>query len=111
MWLRFTRRRCRGFDKACPELVEGLSRDGAPTVIVVLLEVAVSVKKLFADSGYAGPKLQDALKDLGVSGLIEIVPKPKGAKGFTVLYRRWVVVTTHGPVDTTEPSTSSVSRG
>ena len=66
-------------------------RDGAPTVIVALLEVAVSVKKLFADSGYAGPKLQDALKDLGVSELIEIVPKPKGAKGFTVLYRRWVV--------------------
>ena len=66
-------------------------RDGAPVVIVALLEVAASVKKLFADSGYAGPKLQEALQDLGVSELIEIVPKPKGAKGFTVLYRRWVV--------------------
>ena len=66
-------------------------RDGAPAVVALLLEVAASVKKLFADSGYAGPKLQDALKDLGVSELIEIVPKPKGAKGFTVLYRRWVV--------------------
>lgn len=59
--------------------------------MALLLEVAVSVKKLFADSGYAGPKLQDALKDLGASELIEIVPKPKGAKGFTVLYRCWVV--------------------
>ena len=78
-----TRRRCKGFDK--------LSRDGAPAVIAMLLEVAASVKKLFADSGYAGPKLQDALKDLGVSELIEIVPKAKGTKGFTVLYRRWVV--------------------
>ena len=66
-------------------------RDGAPAVIVALLEVAASVKKLFADSGYAGPKLQEALKDLGASELVEIVPKPKGAKGFTVLYRRWVV--------------------
>ena len=66
-------------------------RDGAPAVIAVLLEVAASVKKLFADSGYAGPKLQEALKGLGVSELIEIVPKPRGAKGFTVLYRRWVV--------------------
>ena len=66
-------------------------RDGAPAVIVALLEVAVCVKKLFADSAYAGPKLQDALKELGVSELIEIVPKPKGAKGFTVLSRRWVV--------------------
>ena len=60
-------------------------RDGAPVVIAALLEVAASVKKLFADSGYAGPKLQEALKDLGVSELIEIVPKPKDAKGFTVL--------------------------
>jgi len=66
-------------------------RDGAPAVIALLLEVAASVKKLFADSGYAGPKLQDALKALGVSELIEIVPKPRGGKGFTVLYRRWVV--------------------
>ena len=66
-------------------------RDGAPAVIVALLEVAVCVKKLFADSAYAGPKLHDALKELGVSELIEIVPKPKGAKGFTVLSRRWVV--------------------
>ena len=63
-------------------------RDGAPAVMA-LLEVAVCVKKLFA--AYAGPKLQDALKELGVSELIEIVPKPKGAKGFTVLSRRWVV--------------------
>ena len=66
-------------------------RDGAPAVIVALLEVAVCVKKLFADSAYAGPKLHDALKELDVSELIEIVPKPKGAKGFTVLSRRWVV--------------------
>ena len=57
-------------------------RDGAPAVIMALLEVAVCVERLFADSGYAGPKLQDALKELGVSELIEIVPKPKGAKGF-----------------------------
>lgn len=66
-------------------------RDGAPTVIVALLEAAVRLKKLFADSGYAGPKLQNALQDLGVSELLEIVPKAKGAKGFTVLSRRWVV--------------------
>ena len=59
--------------------------------MVTLIEVAVRVKKLFADSGYAGPKLQDALTDLGVSGLIEMVPKAKGTKGLTVLSRRWVV--------------------
>ena len=38
------------------------------------------VKELFAVSAYAGPKLQDALKELGGSELIEIVPKPKGAR-------------------------------
>ena len=55
-------------------------RDGAPAVMVALLEVAVCVEKLFADNAYAGPKLHDALKELGVSELIEIVPKPKGAR-------------------------------
>ena len=39
---------------------------------------AVYVEKLFVDSGYAGPKLQDALKELGVSELIEIALKPEG---------------------------------
>jgi transposase len=58
--------------------------------MVALLEVAC-VEKLFADSACAGAKLHDALKELGVSELIEIVPKAKGDKGFTVLSRRWVV--------------------
>ena len=33
-------------------------RDGAPAVIMALLEVAVCVERLFADSAYAGPKLR-----------------------------------------------------
>ncbi len=69
-------------------------RDGAPAVLRALLEVAVDVEKLFADRGYAGPKLQDAWHTLGVSELIEIVPKPKGTQGFTVWSRRWVVART-----------------
>ena len=66
-------------------------RDGAPEVIAELLERAPSVRKLFSDGAYQGPKLREALEEMGVSGLIEIVEKPKGVKGFTVLYRRWVV--------------------
>ena len=66
-------------------------RDGAPEVIAELLERAPSVRKLFADGGYQGPKLRQALEEMGLSDLIEIVQKPKGVKGFTVLYRRWVV--------------------
>ena len=44
-------------------------RDGAPALIVALLGETAGVKKLFADSGYAGPKLQDGLKDPGVPEL------------------------------------------
>ena len=63
-------------------------RDGAPAVIAALLGVAVCVKKLFADSGYAGPKLQDVSKELSVSELIEIVPSARAARN---LWFCWVV--------------------
>ena len=66
-------------------------RDGAPEVILGMLEKAPQVTKLWADGGYAGPKLEEALKDRGLGSIIEIVQKPKETRGFTVLYRRWVV--------------------
>ena len=66
-------------------------RDGAPGVIVGMLEKAPEVTKLWADGGYQGPKLLSKLEELGLGGLLEIVEKPKDISGFTVLYRRWVV--------------------
>ncbi len=66
-------------------------RDGAPDLIAKLLETAPTVCKLFADGGYAGPKLRKRLKGMGLRNVIEIIEKPKDVKGFTVLYRRWVV--------------------
>ena len=66
-------------------------RDGAPAVIRALVRRAPEVRKLWADGGYQGPKLREALREMGACGLIEIVEKPKGVKEFTVLYRRWVV--------------------
>ena len=66
-------------------------RDGAPPVILEMLEKAPRVEKLFADGGYAGAKLEGVLADPGVSGLMEIVEKPEETKGFTVLRRRRVV--------------------
>ncbi len=66
-------------------------RDSAPPLILELLAKSPTVKKLFADGGYAGPKLAGRLKKLGLSDLLEIVVKPKGKQGFTVLSRRWVV--------------------
>ncbi len=71
-------------------------RDGAPAVIVGMLEKAPEVTKLWADGGYQGPKLLSKLEELDLGGLLEIVEKPQDIKGFTVLYRRWVVERTFG---------------
>ena len=66
-------------------------RDGALEVILGMHEKAPRVTKLWADGGYAGPKLKEALKERGLDSIIEIVEKPKERKGFTLLQRCWVV--------------------
>lgn len=66
-------------------------RDGAPDVILAMLKKAPTVTRLWADGGYQGPKLAGKLLELGMDGLLKIVEKPKDVRGFTVLYRRWVV--------------------
>ena len=66
-------------------------RDGAPEVILDMLEGTPTVTKRVADDGYHVPKLRGVLKDRAVANLIEVVGKPKGIKVFTVLYQRWVV--------------------
>ncbi len=57
-------------------------RDGAPEVILA---------RLWADSGYSGARLRGRLAETGVPNALEIMERPKGIKGFTVPYRRWVV--------------------
>lgn len=65
-------------------------RDGAPDVIVQALESHPKLAHIFADGGYAGAKLRDAMVDIhGPS--IEIVKRPPGVIGFVVIARRWVV--------------------
>ncbi len=66
-------------------------RDGAPEVIFGMLAKAPQIRKLWADGGHTGPKLRAALAEGGLGALIESVHQPKAIKGFTVLYRRWVV--------------------
>ena len=44
----------------------------------------------FADGGFAGPKLRDALKAIG-RRTAQIVKRSDTAEGFEVLPRRWVV--------------------
>ena len=65
-------------------------RDGAPGVFARLRREAPKLRHVFADGGYAGPKLRDALIGIG-RGTIQIVKRSDTAEGFEVLPRRWVV--------------------
>jgi len=48
------------------------------------------LRHVFADGGYAGNKLKDAMRGRG-QWSIEIVKRSDTANGFVVLPRRWVV--------------------
>ena len=65
-------------------------RDGAPGVFARLRREAPKLRHVFADGGYAGPKLRAALARLG-RWRLQIVKRSDTAKGFEVLPRRWVV--------------------
>ena len=65
-------------------------RDGAPGVFAKLRRETPNLRHMFADGGYAGPKLRDALVILG-RWTLQIVKRSDTAKGFEVLPRRWVV--------------------
>lgn len=62
-------------------------RDGAPDLVRDVRKLFPWIRHLFADAAYAGPKLASVLGRL----TIEIVKRQDGAKGFSVLPRRWVV--------------------
>ena len=51
---------------------------------------APKLRHVFADGGYAGPKLRDALLNIG-RWTVQIVKRSDTAEGFEVLPRRWVV--------------------
>src|SRR5215207_3833724 len=53
------------------------------------------LRHVFADGGYAGDKLRDAIAALG-HWTIEIIKRSDAVKGFAVLKRRWVVERTFG---------------
>lgn len=65
-------------------------RDGAPLVLAEIIRRFPWLRHVFADGGYAGDKLRQALKKRG-KWTLEIVKRSDTAKGFTVLPRRWVV--------------------
>ena len=49
------------------------------------------MRKLFADSAYAGPIFHNALADILPDLKTEIVKRSDQAKGFVVLPKRWIV--------------------
>jgi putative transposase len=65
-------------------------RDGAPAVLKSILKRWPRLRHIFADGGYAGPKLKGALQKVATFTL-EIIKRSDRAKGFQILPRRWVV--------------------
>lgn len=65
-------------------------RDGAPAVLLDAKDRFPWLRHIFADGGYAGQKLRDALRDKG-KWTIDIIRRSDKAKGFEILPRRWVV--------------------
>jgi transposase len=65
-------------------------RDGAVVALKTVLRRWPWLRHIFADGGYAGPKLQAALRKVAKFTL-QIVKRTDKAKGFEVLPRRWVV--------------------
>lgn len=62
----------------------------APAVLKTILKRWQCLRHIFADGGYAGPKLKSALQKIAAFTL-EIVKRTDKAKGFVVLPRRWVM--------------------
>ncbi len=65
-------------------------RDGAPDVLKAARYRFPWLRHVFADGGYTGGKLREAMNRHG-SWTIEIIRRSDTAKGFEVLPRRWVV--------------------
>ena len=65
-------------------------RDGAARVLQSIRSSFPWLRHVFADGGYAGPKLRGALARIG-DWKLQIVKRSDIAKGFELLPRRWVV--------------------
>jgi putative transposase len=65
-------------------------RDGAPMVLGDIRYNFPWLRHVFADGGYAGDKLKQALAKIG-DWTVQIIKRSDHAKGFVILPRRWVV--------------------
>ena len=64
-------------------------RDGAKLVIKKLAGRFPGLRLIWADGGYAGKLVEWVREETGCA--LEIVRRPKGERGFTLLPKRWVV--------------------
>jgi putative transposase len=73
-------------------------RQGAMSFLSPLLEAFGWLRCLWADQGYCGENFADWVASHRKTGTlrVEVSPKLKGQRGFTVLFRRWVVERTFG---------------
>src|SRR5271165_7560378 len=71
-------------------------RDGGLMVLSTFFARFPFLRKLFADTAYAGPVFQDGLAVAMPELVAEIVRRCDRAKGFVVLPKRWIVERTIG---------------
>ena len=64
------------------------NRDGAVALLKALGEKFPHLRHIFADSGYRGPNLKEAMED---DWTLQTIMRPHDRKGFILLPRRWVV--------------------
>jgi putative transposase len=66
-------------------------RDGGIRLLTAWADRFPSLKKLFADAAYQGPKFAQALATLRPELVLEIVTRSDHQKGFVVVPKRWIV--------------------
>ena len=66
-------------------------RDGGILLLSTLFGQFPFLRKLFADSAYAGPIFGEGAANAMRSLVVEIVKRADGAKGFVVEPKRWIV--------------------
>jgi putative transposase len=71
-------------------------RDGGVLLLSTLFGQFPFLRKLFADSAYAGPIFKDAISSIMPALAIEIVKRRDNVKGFVVEPQRWIVERTIG---------------
>ncbi|MDD2869965.1 IS5 family transposase [Neomegalonema sp.] len=65
-------------------------RDGVSFLLRSVRHLCPWLRHVFADSGYAGPKLRKAIQKIG-DWVLQIVRRSDVAEGFEVVPKRWVV--------------------